>query len=89
MTQKNQEYKGTMKWVIYGMCVASLLFISGATYAIVRIIDGNWTDWKFPAILGIICFVLVTVSAMFTSLGDVKMGIDLEIQKTREKQKGK
>jgi len=75
---KKENYQESFKWAVYGMCVASLLFVLVATYFIVRIIDGNWTSWQLPAILLIIFFVAIPISAMFTSLGDIKREIEKE-----------
>lgn len=65
-----------MRWAIYGMSVASLLFILVATYLIVRIIDGQWASWQLPTILVIVFFVLVPVSAMWTSVPEVRKEIN-------------
>lgn len=68
--------KTSMRWAIYGMSVASLLFILVATYLIVRIIDGQWASWQLPTILVIVFFVLVPVSAMWTSVPEVRKEIN-------------
>ena len=83
--EKHENYEHSFKWAIYGISVASFLFILAAVYTIVRIVDGAWTDWKLPSILVIVFIVIVPISAMFTSLGDVKREIAKEMAKVKGK----
>jgi len=69
-------YEGVMKWVIYGICVTSLFCVLAATYLIVRVVDGDWTNWRLPVILAIVFLVVVPISAMFTALSDIKRELD-------------
>jgi len=89
MKKQEQHYEHAFKWAVYGICVAAFLFILGAVYAVTRVIDGNWTDWKLPVILGIIFLVVVPISAMFTSLSDIKTEIEKEIEKEKNKSKSR
>lgn len=84
MTEQ-KPYESAMKWTIYGMGVAALLFIFAAIYSITRIVDGKWLSWQLPAILGILFIVAVTISAMFTSISDIKGEIAKETQRVKEK----
>ena len=81
----NHTYEHAFKWAVYGISVATLLFVLGAAYAIVRIIDGMWASWQLPVILGIAFMVIVPISAMFTSLGDIKTEIAKEAEKKEKK----
>ena len=63
--------------------------VMAATFVIIRIVDGKWLSWQLPVILGIIFIVLVAVSAMFTSLGDVRTEINKEFEKIEAKLKAK
>ena len=87
MGKKHEVYENSFKWAIYGMSVAALMMILVAAYVIVRIADGMWTSWQLPAILGVVFITIVPISAMFTSLGDVKREIDKEIAKEKDKKK--
>ena len=82
---KQQFEKTAFKWTVYGISVGTLLMVMVATFAIVRIVDGKWLSWQLPAILGIVFIVVVSVSAMFTSLGDVRTEINKEFAKVEAK----
>jgi len=86
---KQQIEKTAFKWAVYGICVGSLFMLMAASFAIVRIIDGRWLSWQLPAVLGIVFIVLVSISAMFTSLGDVRTEINRELKKMEEKGEAK
>lgn len=82
---QQKPYEGSLKWAIYGMSVATWMFILASGYVITRIIDGNWSSWQLPAILGIFWIVPVIIAAMYTSIGDVKYGIEYEMNQSKEK----
>jgi len=86
---KKQFEKTAFRWTVYAFCVGTLLILLAATYIVVRIIDGMWASWQLPVILGIVFFVLVSISAMFTSLGDVRTEINKEFAKVEAKAKAK
>ena len=83
-----KEYEATpetaFRWAIYGISVGALFLVLAATYLIVRVADGNWASWQLPAILGIIFLTIVPISAMFTSLPDIKKEIDKEFSNQPE-----
>lgn len=84
--EKSTVNKLAFRWAIYGISVASLLFVMAGVYLIVRICDGNWADWKLPTILGIIWLVLVIISAMFVAIPEIKNGIKFGIDKIEIKE---
>ena len=77
---ENKNYGESLKWVIYGIGVATGFILILATYLIVRIADGNWGDYKLPLILLIVFSSIVPIVAMFLSIGDIKK----EIEKNKE-----
>ena len=78
---KQQLEKTAFKWAVYGISVGTLFILMAASYIIVRIIDGMWLSWQLPVILGIVFIVLVAISAMFTSISDIKTEIKKELEK--------
>ena len=83
---KNKQ-EPSFRWAVFGISVAALLFVLVGAYLIVRIVDNNWADWKFPVIAAIVFLILVTIFAMFTALPEIKAEIAKEIEKEKEKQK--
>jgi len=73
-----KKYTGEFKWVVFGMIVATWLFVLAAAWLITRIFDGNWSDWRLPATLSIVFIVMVIIGGMFTSLSDIKKELDKE-----------
>jgi len=87
MSKKHHHHhEYSFKWAVYGISVAAFLFILAAIYLVTRIIDTRWLDWKLPVILGIIFCVVVPISAMFTSLGDIKKEMKKEQEQAKKKQ---
>lgn len=87
MKQSSIPYEHSFKWTVYGMSVGAFFMVMAAIWGITRVIDGHWLSWQLPAVIGIITFVIVAISAMFTSLGDVKAEIDKELNKAKIKEK--
>ena len=86
---KQQMEKTAFKWAIYGISVAALFILMVASFVIVRIADSMWLSWQLPVILGVAFIVVVSISAMFTSLGDVRVEINKELKKMEEKAEAK
>jgi|GEM_PF-1686802 len=78
--------KQSLRWTVFGMVVASQLFILTAIYLIFRITDGRWSDWQLPVILSIVFLTTVIIGAMFTAIPEIKDGIKSEMEKKNEKQ---
>ena len=72
----NKKKYSEFRWVIFGLCVASLTIVFIAAWLIVRICDNNWTDFRLPAILAIIFVVTVAIGAMFASIPEIKKEIE-------------
>jgi len=81
MSVRQTQYQSELRWAIYGICVASLLFLLGAVYLIVRLIDSNWADWQLPTILGIVWLVLVIIGAMVFAIPEISR----ELKRSKEK----
>jgi len=62
-----------MFWWNLGLALSVLSGIALAfSYFIVRIVDGNWTDWKLPVIFGIVYIFVVTTLMTICKLIDFK-----------------
>jgi len=84
---KHEISKTTLRWAIYGISVAALLFVLAAAYIIVRVADGNWANWQLPVILAVVWLTLVIVSAMVVAIPEIKSEIAKELAKNKEKNK--
>ena len=80
-----EEFKESLRWAIYGISIAALFILGVAVYLITRIVDGNWTDWKLPAIMGIVFVVLVSISSMYSAIPEIKNEIEKEAKKEKRK----
>jgi|GEM_PF-5940512 len=71
-------------WVVFGIAAGALFLVAGAAYAVWHLIDGNWTNWQIPAIIGICYIVVVSLAAMFLALKTIKRELVLKEQKEQE-----
>ena len=67
-------------WVVFAMIGGALFLLFAASYSIVRIFDGNWSDWKLPAVMGISYLAIVGILAMFFSLKTIKQEMTSEFE---------
>lgn len=82
---EKRDTKQVIKWAVYGISVAALLFVLIAAYLIACIAGGYWAVWQLPVILAIVFFTLVVISAMFVALPEIKAEIQKELDKENEK----
>ena len=63
---------GVFHWIVFGITVGALAVLLSGAYLIIRIIDGNWCDWRLPTVMAIGFFVYISVASMFFALPTIK-----------------
>jgi len=71
-------------WVVYGIGCGILLILTVCTLLIIRIFDGMWLSWQLPAIMAIVYFVLVSVTALALSIKTIRQEL-LKQNQSKEK----
>jgi hypothetical protein len=70
------KFNNELRWSIFGLCVGSLSILFVAAWLIVRIYDGNWADWRLPAVFAILLSAITAIGSMFTAIPEIKKEIE-------------